>query len=500
LALQAGLSFAVRETCLFRLQPIFFVVGVMVIIIGISMMVPAAVDLAYGNPDWKIFAQASITTIGLGGMACLACRSDIGPRVTARQGYVLTVVSWIAVSLTGALPLWYSSLELSFCDAVFETVSGLTTTGSTILSGLDHLPPGLLIWRSIMQWLGGIGIIVTALALLPMMRVGGMQLFQMESSDRSEKLSGRMRDMCLQIVMIYSFLTLVCIVLYRIFGMGWFDAINYGMTTLSTGGYATSDLSFANFDTSLSLHWIAILFMFFGGLPFTAYAVFLRKRAIKAVIGNQQIKLFCLIIAGFTFLLTLRLLQISDDSIFRSLTIAAFNLVSVITTTGYASGDYLLWGPAAVMLFFFATFIGGCSGSTSGGFKMFRLYVVFTGLRAHFMRLRSPSAVVVSRIDRHEITSDIYNAVTVYVFLLTISYIAVTVALGLTGLDLITSMSAAATSLANVGPGLGNIIGPAGNFQSLPDSAKWILDVAMVLGRLEFETLLVLLMPSFWRD
>ena len=485
---------------MFRLQPIFFVVGVMVIIIGISMMVPAAVDLAYGNPDWKIFAQASITTIGLGGMACLACRSDIGPRVTARQGYVLTVVSWIAVSLTGALPLWYSSLELSFCDAVFETVSGLTTTGSTILSGLDHLPPGLLIWRSIMQWLGGIGIIVTALALLPMMRVGGMQLFQMESSDRSEKLSGRMRDMCLQIVMIYSFLTLVCIVLYRIFGMGWFDAINYGMTTLSTGGYATSDLSFANFDTSLSLHWIAILFMFFGGLPFTAYAVFLRKRAIKAVIGNQQIKLFCLIIAGFTFLLTLRLLQISDDSIFRSLTMAAFNLVSVITTTGYASGDYLLWGPAAVMLFFFATFIGGCSGSTSGGFKMFRLYVVFTGLRAHFMRLRSPSAVVVSRIDRHEITSDIYNAVTVYVFLLTISYIAVTVALGLTGLDLITSMSAAATSLANVGPGLGNIIGPAGNFQSLPDSAKWILDVAMVLGRLEFETLLVLLMPSFWRD
>ena len=494
------MSFAVGEACLFRLQPIFFVVGVMVIIIGVSMMVPAAVDLAYGNPDWKIFAQASITTIGLGGMACLACRSDIGPRVTARQGYILTVVSWIAISLTGSLPLWYSSLEISFCDAVFETVSGLTTTGSTILSGLDQLPPGLLIWRSIMQWLGGIGIIVTALALLPMMRVGGMQLFQMESSDRSEKLSGRMRDMCLQIVMIYSVLTLVCVVLYRIFGMQWFDAINYGMTTLSTGGYATSDLSFAKFDTSLSLHWIAILFMFFGGLPFTAYAVFLRKRAIKAVIGNQQIRLFCLIIAGFTLLLTLRLVQISDDSVIRSLTMAAFNLVSVITTTGFASGDYLLWGPAAVMLFFFATFIGGCSGSTSGGFKMFRLYVVFTGLRAHFMRLRSPSAVVVSRIDRHEITSDIYNAVTVYVFLLTISYITVTIALGLTGLDLITSMSAAATSLANVGPGLGSIIGPAGNFQSLPDSAKWILDVAMVLGRLEFETLLVLLMPSFWRD
>lgn len=483
-----------------RLQPIFFVVGVLVIIIGVSMLVPSAVDLYYGNPDWKIFAQASVTTIGLGGMACLACRSDIGPRVTARQGYILTVVSWIAASVTGALPLWYSSLGISFCDAMFETVSGLTTTGSTILSGLDHMPPGLLIWRSIMQWLGGIGIIVTALALLPMMRVGGMQLFQMESSDRSEKLSPRMRDMCLQIVLIYSGLTLLCVVLYRILGMRWFDAINYGMTTLSTGGYATSDLSFAKFDSSLSLHWVAILFMFAGALPFGAFVVMFRKHSIRALVDNQQVKLFCLIVAALTALLTIGLVQVSDDSIFRSLTMAAFNLVSVITTTGFASGDYLLWGPAAVMLFFFATFIGGCSGSTAGGFKMFRFYVVFTGLRAHFIRLRSPSAVVVSHIDHHEITSEIYNAVTVYVFLLSISYIAVSIALGLTGLDLITSMSAAATALANVGPGLGNIIGPAGNFQSLPDSAKWILDVGMVLGRLEFETLFVLLMSSFWRD
>ncbi len=500
LALQADFGPAVREAALFRLQPIFFVVGVMVIIIGVSMLVPAAVDLYYGNPDWRIFAQASMTTIGLGGMACLACRSDIGPRVTSRQGYVLTVVSWIAVSLTGALPLWYSSLDISFCDAVFETVSGLTTTGSTVLSGLDQMPPGLLVWRSIMQWLGGIGIIVTALALLPMMRVGGMQLFQMESSDRSEKLSPRIRDMCMQIVLIYVSLSVICMLLYRFFGMTWFDAINHGMTTLATGGYSTSDMSFAKFDSNLALHWVGVVFMCAGALPFTAYAVLIRKRKIGAIIGNQQIKLFGLIITVFTLLLTFRLAQISDDSIFRSLTMAAFNLVSVITTTGFASGDYLLWGPAAVMLFFFATFIGGCSGSTAGGFKMFRLYVIFTGLQAHFMRLRSPSAVVVSRIDRHEITSDIFNAVTVYVCLLALSYMVVTVALGLTGLDLITSMSAAATALANVGPGLGNIIGPAGNFQSLPDSAKWILDVAMILGRLEFETLLVLLMPSFWRD
>ncbi|MFH1806070.1 MAG: TrkH family potassium uptake protein [Pseudomonadota bacterium] len=472
----------------------------MVIIIGGAMVVPAMVDLYYDNTDWQIFAQAAAITIGLGGMVCLACRSDIGPRVSPRQGYVLTAFSWIAVSVTGALPLWFSSLDLSFTDAVFETVSGLTTTGSTVLTGLDDMAPGLLVWRSLLQWLGGIGIIVTALALLPMMRVGGMQLFQMESSDRSEKLSPRIREMCLQIVLIYGILSLICMVLYRVFGMSWFDAINHGMSTLATGGYSTSDMSFAKFDSSLALHWVGTVFMIAGALPFTAYAVLVRKRSFAPMMHNTQIRLLLLIIAFFTALLTIRLLHISDDGFLRSVTMAAFNLVSVITTTGFASGDYLEWGPAAIMLFFFATFIGGCAGSTSGGFKMFRLYVVFSGLRAHFTRLRSPSAVVVSHIDNHEITSDIYNAVTVYVFFLAISYIGVSVALGLAGLDLVTAMSAAATALANVGPGLGSVIGPAGNFQPLPDSAKWVLNVAMVLGRLEFETLLVLLLPAFWRD
>ncbi|MDP2700228.1 TrkH family potassium uptake protein [Thalassospira sp.] len=472
----------------------------MVIIIGGAMVVPAMVDLYYDNADWQIFAQAAAITIGLGGMVCLACRSDIGPRVSPRQGYVLTAFSWIAVSVTGALPLWFSSLDLSFTDAVFETVSGLTTTGSTVLTGLDDMAPGLLVWRSLLQWLGGIGIIVTALALLPMMRVGGMQLFQMESSDRSEKLSPRIREMCLQIVMIYGILSLICMVLYRVFGMSWFDAINHGMSTLATGGYSTSDMSFAKFESSLALHWVGTVFMIAGALPFTAYAVLVRKRSFAPMMHNTQIRLLLLIITFFTALLTIRLLHISDDGFLRSVTMAAFNLVSVITTTGFASGDYLEWGPAAIMLFFFATFIGGCAGSTSGGFKMFRLYVVFSGLRAHFTRLRSPSAVVVSHIDNHEITSDIYNAVTVYVFFLAISYIGVSVALGLAGLDLVTAMSAAATALANVGPGLGPVVGPAGNFQPLPDSAKWVLNVAMVLGRLEFETLLVLLLPAFWRD
>lgn len=470
------------------------------IIIGGAMVVPAMVDLYYDNADWQIFAQAAAITIGLGGMVCLACRSDIGPRVSPRQGYVLTAFSWIAVSVTGALPLWFSSLDLSFTDAVFETVSGLTTTGSTVLTGLDDMAPGLLVWRSLLQWLGGIGIIVTALALLPMMRVGGMQLFQMESSDRSEKLSPRIREMCLQIVMIYGILSLICMVLYRVFGMSWFDAINHGMSTLATGGYSTSDMSFAKFESSLALHWVGTVFMIAGALPFTAYAVLVRKRSFAPMMHNTQIRLLLLIITFFTALLTIRLLHISDDGFLRSVTMAAFNLVSVITTTGFASGDYLEWGPAAIMLFFFATFIGGCAGSTSGGFKMFRLYVVFSGLRAHFTRLRSPSAVVVSHIDNHEITSDIYNAVTVYVFFLAISYIGVSVALGLAGLDLVTAMSAAATALANVGPGLGPVVGPAGNFQPLPDSAKWVLNVAMVLGRLEFETLLVLLLPAFWRD
>lgn len=489
-----------RDAALLRLQPILFVVGLMVIIIGVSMLIPASVDLYFGNPDWLIFSQAAMTSIGLGGMTCLACRSDIGPRVTARQGYVLTAFSWLAVSVTGALPLWFSSLNISFCDAVFETISGLTTTGSTVLSGLDSMPPGLLLWRSIMQWLGGIGIIVTALALLPLMRVGGMQLFQMESSDRTEKLSPRMRDMCLQIVVIYAVLSAICMVLYRIFGMTWFEAINHAMTTLATGGYSTTDQSFGKWADNMPMLWVGTVFMFAGGLPFSAFAVMVRKRSIRSLFGNQQVKLFLMVIAVFSALLTARLMVVSDDGLFQATTVATFNLVSVITTTGFASGDYLQWGPVAVMLIFIATFIGGCSGSTAGGFKMFRLYVVYTGLRTHFLRLRSPNAVVVNHIDQHEITSDIYSAVTVFVFLLTISYIGVSVALALTGLDIVTAMSAAATTLANVGPGLGPVVGPAGNFKSLPDAAKWVLDLAMILGRLEFETLLVLLLPAFWRD
>jgi trk system potassium uptake protein TrkH len=483
-----------------KLQPIFFVVGIIIVVIGCIMLVPAVVDLYFDHPDWMIFSRAAVTAIGLGGATCLACRGEIGPRITSRQGYILTAVSWVAISGVGALPLWFSSLELSFTDAVFETVSGLTTTGSTILSGLDSMAPGLLIWRSLLQWVGGIGIIVTALALLPMMRVGGMQLFQMESSDRSEKLSPRVRDMCFQIVLIYSLLTLLCCMLYRAFGMSWFDAINHAMTTLATGGYSTSDLSFAKFDESLPLHWIGTVFMCAGALPFTAYAVVARKRSFIPVLRNRQIQLFFIIVGTFAVLLTFRLLQTHELGLLRSLTLASFNIVSVITTTGYASGDYQLWGPGAVMLFFFATFIGGCAGSTAGGFKMFRLYVLFAGLREHFMRLRSPNIVTVSHIDDKEITSDIYMAVSVYVFLLAVSFIMVSGALALTGLDLITATSAAATALANVGPGLGPIIGPAGNFQTLPDAAKWVLDVAMILGRLEFQTLLVFLLPSFWRD
>lgn len=483
-----------------KLQPIFFVVGVIGLVIGGVMLIPAAVDLYYRHPDWAVFSHAAVTSIAFCGAICLACRGEIGTTITSRQGYVLTAASWVAISVIGALPLWFSSLNLTFTDAVFETVSGLTTTGSTILSGLDQMPPGLLLWRSLLQWIGGIGIIVTALALLPMMRVGGMQLFQMESSDRSEKLSPRVRDMCFQIVLIYVLLTLLCTILYRVFGMTWFDAINHSMTTLSTGGYSTSDLSFAKFDSSLALHWIGVIFMCAGSLPFTVYAIVVRKRSIVPVINNRQIQLFFIVASVFAVLMTLRLLQMGEYDLIRSFTLASFNIVSVVTTTGFASGDYQLWGPGAITLFFFATFIGGCAGSTAGGFKTFRLYILFAGLRANFMRLRSRHIVTVSYIDDKEITPDIYMAVSVYVFLFTISYIAVSIALALTGLDFISATSATATALANVGPGLGSIIGPAGNFQTLPDTAKWVLDVAMILGRLEFQTLLVFLLPSFWRD
>jgi trk system potassium uptake protein TrkH len=411
--------------------------------------------------------------------------------------FLLTSLSWIAISAFSALPLMFSQLQLSYTDAFFESISGITTTGSTVLVGLDTMPRDILLWRALLQWLGGIGIIVMAIAILPFIRVGGMRLFQTESSDRSEKPFARAASTAKAIGTVYLALSMICAFAYWLAGMSLFDAITHAMTTLSTGGYSTYDSSLAHFPQPV-IHWIAIVFMILGGLPFVQY-VRLLKGDHRSLWYDRQVRTFLLFLTIVTLVVALDLYGSSTMRPEYALRVAALNITSVVTTTGYASADYTTWGHFAVVSFFFLTFVGACSGSTSGGIKIFRFQVAYLLLRNQLYKLIHPYVVMPLRYNDRAVTNEIVYSLVGFSFFFAVSVALLTLALALVGLDLVTSLSGAATALANVGPGLGDIIGPAGNFATLPDSAKWLLCFGMLLGRLEIMTVLVLFVPAFWR-
>lgn len=373
----------------------------------------------------------------------------------------------------------------------------MTTTGSTVLTHLDTMPKDLLLWRSMLQWFGGIGIIGMAIAILPFLSVGGMKLFRTESSDWSDKSLPRTQDLIKQMIFIYFGLTAACALLYFVFGMDWFNAINHAFTTISTGGYSTSDSSFAQFDSPM-LHWICILFMILGASPFYLYIRFIKHRDL-AILKDKQLGGMLAIIAILTLVLTLELYLRLGEDFWRIVTQVSFSLVSVITTTGFASDDYSLWGSFAVALFFFATFIGGCSGSTSGGVKIFRVQLCFTIIREQITRAIHPRAMMARHYNGVPVSDDILTSLVAFLFIMVISLTVLTLLLALTGLDLVTSLTSSATALMNVGPGLGTVVGPTGNFSSLSVVAKWLLCLGMIMGRLEFLTIIVLFSPAFWR-
>jgi len=478
-------------------RSVFFVTGLFLAILALAMGVPALVDAAAGEDDWRAFAKGALITATFAGMLVLANRAPIDS-FGRRQGFLLTVASWSLVSFFGSLPFHFSRLHLSYTDAFFEAISGLTTTGATVLSGLDTLPPGLLLWRAMMQWLGGIGIIVMAVALLPFLRVGGMQLFQAESSDRSEKIMPRIAQFASRVTIAYVTLSAACAFAYAAAGMTWFEAVNHAMTTLSTGGYSTSDASIAHFE-SAAIEWIAIAFMLAGALPYVLYVRFAQGHP-AALWRDRQVRTFLAFATGASLAMTAWLYVAADLPFFAALRASAFNVTSVITTTGYASTDYGLWGAFAVSMFFFLIVVGGCTGSTAGGIKIFRFEVLMFAARGQFLRLIAPHRVQTYRYQDNVLTEDVFTSVAGYFFLFLASIAFLALSLGALGMDFVTSVSGAATALANVGPGLGAIIGPAGNFASLPDAAKWVLAFGMLLGRLELFSVLVLLSPGFWRQ
>jgi trk system potassium uptake protein TrkH len=444
--------------------------------------------------DLQAFLWASLITFSSGIALVAPGRPEIA-QMRPRDMYFLTTASWLVVCCFAALPMMLIH-HISYTDAFFETMSGITTTGSTVLSGLDTASPGLLMWRSMLQWLGGIGFIGMAVAILPLLRIGGMRLFQTESSDWSQKAMPRSHVMAKWILIVYLTLTLLCGLCYWLSGMTPFEAINHAMTTIATGGYSTSDSSMAKFTPAA--HWTAVCFMLLGGLPFMLMVSTIRGNRY-ALIHDQQVQGFIGMLLVMCMAFSIWLTLNSDHAFLDALRIVSLNVVSVVTTTGYALGDYTLWGEFAVLAFFYLTFIGGCSGSTSGGLKIFRFQVAYSLLRANLAQLVHPRAVIKQRYNKHTLDEEIVRSILTFSFFFTITIGALALILALLGLDMLTALTAAATAVCNVGPGLGPIIGPAGNFSTLPDAAKWLLSVGMLLGRLEIITVLVLLTPSFWR-
>ncbi|MEK9724105.1 MAG: TrkH family potassium uptake protein [Rhodospirillaceae bacterium] len=477
-------------------RPVFLVIGILLSTLAVMMVVPAAIDLYYGHPDWEVFLVSAGVTLFVGVATALTCRTG-GGRLMAREAFLMTTLSWVALVFFAALPLRFSELGLSFTDAVFEAMSGLTTTGSTVIVGLEKAPPGILIWRALLQWMGGIGIIVMAIAVLPMLRVGGMQLFRMESSDQSEKALPRAAQIATAIGVIYLALTVLWAIGYWLAGMRGFDAVAHAMTTIATGGFSTFDASLGHFN-DVRIDYLAVTGMIVGALPYLLYLKTLQGHW-GALFTDTQVQWF-LITVALIILTTAGWLWVERatalDEAFR---LASFNIVSIITGTGYATADYGMWGSFATPIFFFIMFIGGCAGSTTCGIKVFRIQVLYAAARTQIHHLMQPNAVVIPYYNNRPISDDVIMSVLGFFFMWFFSFCILALALGFLGLDFLTAFSSAATAIANVGPGLGPIVGPSGTFQPLPDAAKWLLSGGMLLGRLELFTVIVLFTRSFWR-
>jgi trk/ktr system potassium uptake protein len=478
------------------LRPVGYVIGLLVAILGVTMVLPLLVDLADGNGHWPAFLESGVITILSGGLIALSCANGVKQGLTIQQTFLLTTGVWMALPLFGALPFMMGATELRFVDAFFEAMSGMTTTGSTVLSGLDDLPRGLLLWRGIMQWLGGIGIIVVAMVFLPELGVGGMQIFKSEAFETMGKILPRATAIAGQISVIYVAITIACVVAYMAFGMGGFDAIVHALTTVSTGGFSTYDASFGTF--SGPLEYVASIFMILAALPFVRYVQLINGRPL-AVWKDAQVRGFLMtivVLVAITALVLHRVFPRHWEIAFRE---ALFNITSIISGTGYASVDYMQWGSFLIAVFFFVGLIGGCAGSTACSVKIFRYQLLLASIRVQLKRIRSPNGVFIPRYDGKPISPDVLSSVISFFVFFVVSMGILSVALGMTGLDFITSVSGAATALANIGPGLGDQIGPSGNFGGLNDTAKWMLSAAMLIGRLELLAVYAILTVKFWR-
>ena len=477
-------------------KTVFFLIGVLLIVLGAFMLAPYVLQVVLDEGSHS-FISASFVTIFIGILFILA-NLDKEFKLNLRQTFLFSSLAWVTVATFGSLPFLLSTQNFSISEAFFESMSGITTTGATIISDLDNSPKSILLWRAIMQWLGGIGIVVMAITILPLLKVGGMQLFKMEGPDSTEKILPRTIEVAAIIISTYIILTLMCGFFYWIFGMTIFDSVSHAMTTIATGGFSTHNDSIGFFKSS-NIEMVASIFIILGSIPFISY--------LKFAQGNKKVFFEDIQIRGLIYLLLisiiimfLYLLLINDESsLFDKIRISSFNVISILSGTGYVTDDFGLWGKFSLIFFLALMFIGGCAGSTACGIKIFRLQMLLIFLKNQIKKIISPNSVIITKYNNQKISDNFINSVIIFIFTFLFIFLIIAMLLSISGLDFITSISGAASSISNVGPGLGDIIGPNGNYKDIPDTSKWILSAGMLLGRLELFAVLVLFFPSFWR-
>ena len=478
-------------------KTVFFLIGILLIVLGASMLAPYSMQIIF-KEDSHSFIASSFITIFIGILFVLA-NLEKEFKLNLRQTFLFSTLAWVMVAVFGSLPFVLSTMGFTFSEAFFESMSGITTTGATVITDLDNSPKSILLWRAIMQWLGGIGIVVMAITILPLLKVGGMQLFKMEGPDTTEKILPRTIEVATIIISTYIILTFLCGLFYWIFGMTIFDSICHAMTTIATGGFSTHNDSIGFFKSS-NIEIIASIFIILGSIPFISYLKFSQGNR-KIFFQDVQIKgLIYLLLISITVMFFYLMFINYESSLFDKIRISSFNVISILSGTGYVTDDFGLWGKFSLIFFLFLMFIGGCAGSTACGIKIFRLQMLLIFLKNQITKLLYPNSVIIAKYNNQKISEDFIKSVIIFIFTFLFIFLIIAMLLSISGLDFITSISGAASSISNVGPGLGDIIGPNGNYKNLPDLSKWILTLGMLLGRLELFAVLVLFFPSFWRN
>ena len=475
-------------------KTVFFTLGILQIILGISMVFPIIIQIIFDELD-SSFIGASLITIIFGTLFFLS-NLDHDKKLSLQNAFLLTALSWLSIAVFSSLPFIFSNLNLSITDSFFESMSGITTTGSTIITDLNSSPKAILLWRALLQWLGGIGIIVMAITLMPIMNVGGMQLFKVSSGDASEKILPKTKEITLRLILIYLILTFLCSFFYNICGMKFFDSLTHSMTTIATGGFSNYNESIGYFN-NIKIEIISMIFIILGSIPFIAYIKFLSGKK-NIFYTDTQIKSFIKIIFYSILILFIYLTIFNKSFSDVSLRSISFNVISILTGTGYVTQNFDDWGSFPLIYFLILMFIGGCAGSTACGIKIFRVQILYLFLKNQLKKIIYPRGIFIIKYDNNNVNEKFMASIIAFIYLYIIIFFIITAMLSLSGLDFTTSISGAATSISNVGPGLGELIGPNGNFSQLPDFSKWVLSFGMILGRLELFAILVLFLPSFW--